>query len=217
MINEVNWIIHEATTVFYSTIKLETVITNQTHKKILQGILGVSFAVFALLRLNIGRLRFSANTTMNNDIAQAHSYAFIIWGFADLIIFILLIKNTLNIGSGEVAGGLLVTLLKSSLPRIMILVINTFVIVILGQLSSPLSTAMNNLNSLAWSIKGAYPILLMFDMHTTKDMLLMKQSKMTGSSEMTSAPAKSFHNSQRSVNVFNPPSYPSTANPSAYV
>ncbi|KAJ2994027.1 hypothetical protein HDV02_001914 [Globomyces sp. JEL0801] len=194
LINEVNWIIHEATTVWYSSVKLSAIITNSMHKKVLNGILFACLAIFALLRLNIGYLRFRDNTTMNPSIATAHSYAFLIWGFADLVIFVLLIQNTISLGSQSV-DGLLGTLFKSSIPRITILVLNTFLIVVLGQLSTPLSVGMNNLNSLAWAIKGTYPIILMFDMHTTKDMLLMTQEKLSNGLTTSMKPRKT-------VNIF---------------
>ncbi|KAI8892671.1 hypothetical protein BC833DRAFT_610986 [Globomyces pollinis-pini] len=198
LINEVNWIIHEASTVLYSSVKLSAIVTNNMHKKILNGILISSLVIFALLRLNIGYLRFRDNVTMNPSIATAHSYAFLIWGFADLIIFALLVQNTINLGS-QAIDGLLGTLLKSSIPRITILVLNTFLIVILGQLPAPLSVGMNNLNSLAWSIKGTYPIILMFDMHTTKDMLLMTQTRLNSSMENTT----NYKSQNKStVNVF---------------
>ncbi|KAI8898792.1 hypothetical protein BC833DRAFT_588389 [Globomyces pollinis-pini] len=164
------------------------------HKKVLNGILVTCLVIFALLRLNIGYLRFRDNTTMNPSIATAHSYAFLIWGFADLVIFVLLIQNTISLGSQSV-DGLLGTLFKSSIPRITILVLNTFLIVVLGQLSTPLSVGMNNLNSLAWAIKGTYPIILMFDMHTTKDMLLMTQEKLSNGLTTSMKPRKT-------VNIF---------------
>ncbi|KAI8899010.1 hypothetical protein BC833DRAFT_587408 [Globomyces pollinis-pini] len=71
---------------------------------------------------------------------------------------------------------LLFALLKSSIPRILILVVNSLIIVVIGQLASP-TPGTRNLNALVWSIKGAYPIILLFDIHTTKDMLMQSKNK----------------------------------------
>ncbi|KAI8898791.1 hypothetical protein BC833DRAFT_588386 [Globomyces pollinis-pini] len=173
-------------------------------KKALHMVLGVCLIIFALLRFNIGRVRFTDNTLNNVAIGKAHSYAFLIWGLTDLIVFGLLIQNTVSIGS-QAVDGILKTLFKSSIPRIMILVINTFIIVILGQIIpyNPSGVSLNNLNNLAWAIKGTYPIILLFDMHTTKDMLMMKQSSLSGSTSQT-YPTRTFNTNHKhsTVNVF---------------
>ncbi|KAJ3098280.1 hypothetical protein HDU96_011146 [Phlyctochytrium bullatum] len=52
--------------------------------------------VFAALRLNIGRLRFTENSLGSPSIATAHSYAFLVWGVADLVILALLVWNVMD-------------------------------------------------------------------------------------------------------------------------
>jgi hypothetical protein len=51
---------------------------------------------FAAFRIEIGILRVYYNTTENAQIAQAHAYAFLWWGVADLTVLTLLIFFTLE-------------------------------------------------------------------------------------------------------------------------
>ncbi|KAI8901438.1 hypothetical protein BC833DRAFT_577723 [Globomyces pollinis-pini] len=188
-INEIMWIIHEASTVYYSFVKLQIAILDPKHKRVLRGILGILFLGFSGCRINIGRLRVMANLTMNTEIAAAHSYAFIFWGLADIVIFGLLAYNIYAQISvvNHSTMHLVVTLLKSSVPRLLVLVVNTLLIVIIGQISDPNSN-IKNLNSLVWAIKGTYPIILLFDIHTTKDMLIHAASNIshrTGQTQQT--------------------------------
>ncbi|KAI8849442.1 hypothetical protein BC829DRAFT_391765 [Chytridium lagenaria] len=93
LFNELNWIVHEATTVYYSFIKTSVIFTSETLRRTFTIIMAVLMVAFAALRFNIGRLRFSNNALGNAAIANAHSYAFLVWGVADLIILFLLVWN----------------------------------------------------------------------------------------------------------------------------
>jgi hypothetical protein len=92
-VNEINWILHEATTVLYSLLKTTAIIRTDGLRRFVYGLMGVSFVIFAALRINIGRLRYDHNTLGDADIAAAHSYAFIVWGLADLFVLIMLLIN----------------------------------------------------------------------------------------------------------------------------
>jgi hypothetical protein len=91
--NEINWILHESTTVLYSLFKTSTVIQKNVFRKLVYGFMGVCFVIFAGLRINIGRLRFERDTLSDPDIAAAHSYAFIVWGISDFFVLGLLSVN----------------------------------------------------------------------------------------------------------------------------
>ncbi|KAJ3317017.1 hypothetical protein HDV06_002207 [Boothiomyces sp. JEL0866] len=179
-INEINWILHESTTVLYSLLKLETILSNKTHKLILRAFMGACFIAFSACRMNIGYHRVQDDTTGNYVIAQAHSYAFIVWGTADLVLFALLIANTIKQCKTNATKGMIIVLFTSSLPRFLFLIINTFIIVVLGQISS-LNEGQANLNSLVWTFKGSYPLVLLFDLITTRDMLIQKAETKGGS------------------------------------
>ncbi|TPX53443.1 hypothetical protein PhCBS80983_g06290 [Powellomyces hirtus] len=169
--NEINWIIHESATVYYSLKKIELVINSENYRKYLRIFMAVLLVGFAGLRINIGRLRVRDNATGNDAISEAHSWAFIIWGIADIIIFVLLIvkmyrdiKDATNVTG---AGDLIMTLLKSSLLRLVIICANTLCIVVMGQLKNKNETA-RGFETFLWMAKGTYPIILLFDILTTQ-------------------------------------------------
>jgi hypothetical protein len=176
-INEINWIVHESTTVLFSLFKLETIFTSDVVKKALRAFMMALLVAFTIFRGMIGYFRVKDNTTMNAAIAQSHSWAFIFWGIADMVIFGLLIQNTVFHMKHSTAAmfSLIGTLFKSYIPRIFILVVNTLAIVILGQFTT-MSTFQSNLNQLAWAIKGTYPLILLIDLQTTRNILMMKSS-----------------------------------------
>ncbi|KAJ3275840.1 hypothetical protein HDV01_006706 [Terramyces sp. JEL0728] len=188
-INEINWILHESTTVLYSMLKLETIVTNNIQKLVLRVFMVACFVAFSACRINIGYHRVKDDTTMNLEIAKAHSYAFIVWGTSDLVLFVLLIFNTINQCRINAAKGMILTLFSSSVPRFLFLIINTFIIVVLGQLTT-MDEGQSNLNSLVWTFKGSYPLVLLFDLITTRDMLIQKiESKQSGSDKKSTATA----------------------------
>ncbi|KAJ3345818.1 hypothetical protein HDU91_007226 [Kappamyces sp. JEL0680] len=145
-LNELNWIIFESSTVAYSILKLDIIILDPRHVLWLHRVMFVLFLGFAAFRIDIGVLRYRFNTTMNEDIAQAHAHAFVWWGVADLIVLVLLMHYTLDY------------------------VKMAILIVIVGQLTAS-SQAVTNLNTWVWTVKGVYPIVLLFDMQTTKTVL----------------------------------------------
>lgn len=171
-LNEVNWIIHEVTTVLYSYMKAEVIIRNEKIKKVVKAVMFLIFLAFSACRINIGALRVFYSVTGNAAISQAHSYAFICWGLADLIVLGLLISNALSLQkTSNVASKQTITvLLTSSIPRIAIIIINTLVIVVIGNIPEPNATT-KNMNTLCWMIKGVYPFVLLIDILMTKESL----------------------------------------------
>jgi hypothetical protein len=162
-LNEICWIFHESSTVFYSLMKLEAVITREKARMIVRGVLGVLFFGFAAFRIQIGVLRVQYNTTGNALIGEAHSNAFIFWGLADLLIFVLLIYNgyiEIKRHPNPQIASLFFVLMQSSLPKLFVIVLNTILIVIVGQIRGPSSQAVSDLNTFIWSVKGTYPVLL---------------------------------------------------------
>ncbi|KAJ3096783.1 hypothetical protein HDU96_000646 [Phlyctochytrium bullatum] len=178
--NELNWTIHEATTVFYSYIKTSVIFTSDALRRgfmYLMIALGVAFAV---LRVNIGRLRFTENQLMSSHIANAHSYAFVVWGVADLVILFLLVWNVMDHIKRRVTAqsrSMIMTLLNSSIPRIAVIFFNTLAIVVVGQLPTPLSPTLANFNNFLWLVKGSYPMILLLDILMTKTMLIRTREK----------------------------------------
>ncbi|KAI8897452.1 hypothetical protein BC833DRAFT_621252 [Globomyces pollinis-pini] len=174
-LNELNWITHETSTVVYSLSKLEVVITEGVYRKYLKYFLLVLWSFYGCARGYIGYLRFVNNTLNNPAIDAAHSYAYLIWGFTDIVIFVLLIISTYRhfTRSKQTTFNLILTLLESSIFRLSIMILNTLMIAILYQVQNPQSLTWVSFSNLGWAIKGAYPFILLIDMHTTKDRLIM--------------------------------------------
>ncbi|KAI8821724.1 uncharacterized protein EV422DRAFT_429647 [Fimicolochytrium jonesii] len=172
--NELNWITNEIATVYYSLCKIEVIITQDTYRRYLRYFMGVLALIFTGFRMNIGILRVRDNVTGNPAISEAHSWAFIIWGIADLLIFFMLVGKTyMDIHDAKQqqnirgAGDLIMTLMKSSLLRLIIICANTLAIVVVGQIKNPTPT-LAGFNQFLWMIKGTYPIILLFDILTTQ-------------------------------------------------
>ncbi|KAJ3318480.1 hypothetical protein HDV06_000459 [Boothiomyces sp. JEL0866] len=156
--NELNWTVFETSCVVYSLVKLETTLTSVKVKR------AVRFAM-----------------------GQAHAYAYIFWFLADLLIFALLIYNTIiHMNNKKKSVSLLMNnLFKSSIPRFMIITINTLCLTIVSFsysevfvdssiVQDPASvTSLQDLSDFLWALKGTYPLILLFDIHTTKSLIMM--------------------------------------------
>ena len=198
LLNEVNWILNESSTVVYSMIKLEAVITSPLVKKTIRFLMGALFIIYAVCRIYIGILRMRFNTTMNPSIESAHSYAFLPWGVADLVLLGLLVQNTVEqVHSNALRQSKAISssILKSSLPRFLIIVITTGGIVVLGQVAQ--NSTIRDISTFFWLLKGTYPLILLFDIQTTKSMLRAAQSSMsttTGNNTNESPPPSANDN-----------------------
>jgi hypothetical protein len=154
VMNELFWIVHESATVYYSMIKLEPIITAPKVRKLLRWAMAACFIGFAACRVMIGVFRLQANSIKNDMIDQTHSAAFLFWGVADLILFGLLVQNTISyLSSPDELRHLVTKLFQSSIPRIFVIIANTLLIVMLTQLR-----VSNTTQALFWAIKGTYPV-----------------------------------------------------------
>ena len=201
--NEINWALNSIGAVLYSLLKLETVIPNPKIKQLVRISVGLSMLGYTIFRIYIGVLRAMYNTPMNTQIEQAHSGAFAFWGIADLIIFGLLIYNVvrhlMDHANYQISKAISTTMLFSSFPRFFVIVFNTFFLIILSQLTSynPTNATYQDLMNLGWMIKGTYPLILLFDIHTTKEMLVNTyRSAVTDASD---APTYSVSYKSRSI------------------
>ncbi|KAJ3193604.1 hypothetical protein HK101_004538 [Irineochytrium annulatum] len=204
LVNEVNWIVHESTTVLYSFIKTAVILTSDAVKRGFQILMLVLFIVFAALRVNIGRLRYSHNTLMDNDIEQAHSYAFVVWGIADLIIMVLLVWNVhehIARSVNQRSSAVLTTLMSSSVPRIAVIFLNTLAIVIIGQLFSTNPTV-RNVNAFIWLVKGAYPAILLLDILLTRSLLQDTRERSSGKQVSPAAGGEGHRNTRNEPNAY---------------
>ncbi|KAI8849441.1 hypothetical protein BC829DRAFT_391759 [Chytridium lagenaria] len=178
LFNEINWIVHEATTVYYSFIKTSVIFTSDILRRTFTIIMAILLVIFAALRVNIGRLRFSNNALGNPAIASAHSYAFLVWGIADLIILFLLVWNvydhvTKRTSSNTESKGMIMTLMNSSIPRISIIFFNILASDCRGRSTPfPVLKTLANFNSFLWLVKGSFPMILLLDILMTKNMLI---------------------------------------------
>ncbi|KAI8607454.1 hypothetical protein BC830DRAFT_1158763 [Chytriomyces sp. MP71] len=174
-LNEINWIVYESSTVLYSYIKTRTAIRNCSFLNVCNMVMIFAFIAFTGARIYIGWLRFTTDTLMDLNISRAHSYAFLVWGASDLVVFGLMMFSTWNqlqTSDGSQTNTSAKVLVKSSIPRISVLCCNTFSIVVVAQLPVPLSPIMAGFNRLIWMVKGTYPSILLLDMLLTKEMLM---------------------------------------------
>ncbi|KAI9325157.1 hypothetical protein DFJ73DRAFT_784452 [Zopfochytrium polystomum] len=175
--NEVNWVLHEGSTVYYSYIKTKVVLKSPRQEKYLNAFIFALFVAFTGFRLNIGWLRFRDNDLMNNDIRLAHTWAFLVWAVADLVLMVLLVMNAIEFlgrkREGEQEGNfVVVTLLNSSIPRFAVIFVNTILICILNILDTHFpSTRLSNIGKFAWMVRGTYSILLLLDILMTRFLL----------------------------------------------
>jgi hypothetical protein len=134
-INEIFWTLHESSTVYYSLLKLEPIITNPVVRRVLRGILVLCLVGYSAFRILIGVYRIQANAIRNDLINWAHSFAFLCLGIADLILFGLLVQNTTKYlhCDSEQLHVLINKLFQSSIPRICIIILNTFLLVLYSQ------------------------------------------------------------------------------------
>lgn len=177
--NELFWFVNECTTVLYVYYKLEVVISSKTTKRILLCTLAVIGLVFGCLRANIGVQRIKEDKIGSHNIRMAHSYAFLAWGAANLILANVIGYSVLIlIRSAEKTKSIIFILLKSSMPILFTLVVNTLLIVIISQIHLPKSNAAAHTNAVLWAIKGAYPILLFFDISSSAAMLIQEIEEM---------------------------------------
>jgi len=189
--NEINWILHESTVVLYSYWKTMIVVDGNRIgsrvKNIFNAIMILIFAVFAALRINIGRLRFGHNTLGDQDISDAHSYAFLAWGAADLIIIGLLVWNVIDYvkTSGANTTAIVKAILTSSIPRITIIFLNTIAIVVVGQIHST-DAHLGAFNQFLWLVKGTYPTIMLVDVLMTKEALIQVKNTQVQSSHHSS-------------------------------
>ncbi|KAI9337711.1 hypothetical protein DFJ73DRAFT_950670 [Zopfochytrium polystomum] len=199
--NEVNWILHESMTVYYSYIKTKVVIRSPHIDSLLHKALCLLFLFFAGARLNIGRLRYSANLLSDPDIELAHNFAFLIWGLADLVLMVLLVLNVLDYAAGRSRSRsrqsrqhrpttaatttttlqqgefVLKTLLNSSIPRFAVIFANTLLICLVNFVAHYADHAaigyltLQNVSKFAWMVKGSYTTLLLLDILMTRFLL----------------------------------------------
>ncbi|KAI8892674.1 hypothetical protein BC833DRAFT_610992 [Globomyces pollinis-pini] len=192
LVNEANWIVYETSTVVYIMMKLQSVLSHIGVKRILNSTLVILLLLYSIARFNIGRIRFMENNLHSSKIITAQSYAFIVWGFVYLTLFALLIKNAIAIAKqiNDRRDGIK-TILKSSLPRLTIIVLNTLLIVIFGQLITYLNPPIQRItdtNSLLMAIKSSYPLIILFDIHSTNSLLLMKSTGQGSSQSRSDIP-----------------------------
>ncbi|KAJ3110256.1 hypothetical protein HDU96_006759 [Phlyctochytrium bullatum] len=124
--NELFWITHESTTVVYSLVKTRTIIRNPQVSKSINALMLFLFLVFVGLRTHIGVLRYTNNTLNDRAIALAHSYAFLVWGVAEIVILVLLVWNVVDAAAGwakrDIAGfNNFLWLVKGAYPTILLL------------------------------------------------------------------------------------------------
>ena len=180
----------ESATVLYSYIKLEIVLTSRVYRNYLKAFLIVCFLGFAAGRVWEGLVIyndqiFQTITQSNISAARAQSFSAAFWVAADIAILVLLLFYTIEyLQSGGLVSVLIGKLFQSSIPRLFIIILVTFGLLIVGLLDEDLKQNNENVkNVTSWlnALKCTFPLILLFDMLTTKD-LLLQDSEITSTS-----------------------------------
>ncbi|KAI8892203.1 hypothetical protein BC833DRAFT_612388 [Globomyces pollinis-pini] len=173
-INEIFWIIHEITTVMYSLFKVE-ILLNQERKRMVRYMMFGLSILYTITRFILGYVRFEEDTLVGTRINQIQSYSYLIWLLADLLLLILLSYSIyLHMNSThQKTWEMIVTLSYSSIPRLLIIMLTTLMIVFLCQSPGSLDS---DVLRLAWAIKSGFPFILLLDIHITKDLLIQHTS-----------------------------------------
>ncbi|KAI9320348.1 hypothetical protein DFJ73DRAFT_803268 [Zopfochytrium polystomum] len=204
LFNEINWIPHESTVILYSYIKTRIVLRNKTIENVVNYFLIAMFIFYVGCRINIGRLRYQHNILMDEDIALAHNYVYIIWILADAVLMVLLFWNVIDHlqKSNALATqttSVVKTLLNSSLPRFSVILFNTAVIAVLNfvmrnpNLDAGTTLTLKNFSKFTSMVKGAYPTLLLLDILMTRFLLYAKQSEHTSDASTSQRTASNAH------------------------
>ncbi|KAI9324718.1 hypothetical protein DFJ73DRAFT_966177 [Zopfochytrium polystomum] len=176
-VNEVNWAVHNSAAVLYSYYKTSVILRSVAVQRTVRFLLSALLLAYLTTRGNIAWLRVEANQLWNDDIHLAHTFAFAIWGIADVGLMILLVLCVLDyVGDGgnrQKNGVFMVkTLLQSSIPRFAVIFINTLMLSIESLLAKVAdSPRLEAAGLVAGMIKGTYPILLLLDILTTRFLL----------------------------------------------
>ncbi|KAJ3332777.1 hypothetical protein HDU76_013104 [Blyttiomyces sp. JEL0837] len=155
-------------------------------KRICDVVMICLFFAFFAFRINIARLNLS--NAPQSQVRFATAFAFAIWGVADLIVLGLLVWNVIDHvqkSKDELRSNVMRTLLKSSVPRMAIIFLNTLSFVIVSFIT-PQSETVQNINQFNFMVKGAYPLILLLDILMTKSMLIDLRDKASGGSQMAS-------------------------------
>ncbi|KAI9349319.1 hypothetical protein DFJ73DRAFT_760680 [Zopfochytrium polystomum] len=188
LLNETNWIAHEAAVVAYSYIKTSIVLRSPRVRAAVNYFLAATFVLFVALRINIGRLRFQNNNPNGTDVTAAHSPVFALWLAADAVLMYLLARNVHDhiqkkIFADASSYAVVRTLLSSSLPRFAVIFVNNAAIALLHfvalapNLGTQGTLTVSNFSKFASTVKGTYPVLLLLDILMTRFLLYANQSE----------------------------------------
>ncbi|KAJ3122465.1 hypothetical protein HK098_002803 [Nowakowskiella sp. JEL0407] len=180
-VNELFWFLNETSIVLYSFFKVETV-TSVTMGKVPKLVLRCIMAVFVVgylpLRIYIGYLRTSHHTTWDVDIGYAHGFAFTSWAFVELVIMGMLFQAAFYAKKEtQSASQIIGTIFSSSILRLMIISLNQIAIAIVTRI--PTNPSLGVFENCLWLIRGVYPMILMFDILSTRS-LLFERAGSTG-------------------------------------
>ncbi|KAJ3281107.1 hypothetical protein HDU76_009012 [Blyttiomyces sp. JEL0837] len=163
--------IFESSTVLYSYIKTSLFISHKRLKQFIDVIMVLLFFAFLGFRINVARLGLTGAS--DSTVSYWTGYAFAVWGTADMIVLILLMCNVVELirTSNTRTWAVFSTVLKSSVPRMLIIFLNTLSLVAVSFIQ-PQSEAVAELNQFNFMVKGTYPLILLVDILLTRGMLL---------------------------------------------
>ncbi|KAJ1557729.1 hypothetical protein HK096_005670, partial [Nowakowskiella sp. JEL0078] len=182
-VNEIFWYLNETTTVLYAFVKLETITTTTLPLKVtqlLRVVIGIWLIAYMPLRGYIGYLRASHHAKWDNDIAVAHSFAFISWGLVEFVIFGMLmqaITYTYLYDSTKHVTSIIVRVLSSSVLRLFIISVNQIFIAIISRFQIEKFTSLSVFDLAIWLIRGIYPMILLMDVLSTQNLLFNSSEK----------------------------------------
>ncbi|KAJ1567002.1 hypothetical protein HK405_007569 [Cladochytrium tenue] len=187
LVNELFWIPNELSVVMYSYIKTRIVLRDRRVERGATWFLYILGVVYAVGRVNIGRMRMNKGLLFDADIASGYNYVYILWAVADLVLMVLLAMNVVSHVHesqelGRQSARVVTTLLKSSIPRFAVIFFNTLLLSLLnivvasGGVSAQTQLTVSSYTMFAVATIGAYPMLLLVDVLMTRFLLYAPKS-----------------------------------------
>ncbi|KAJ1547297.1 hypothetical protein HK405_006221 [Cladochytrium tenue] len=166
LVNELFWIPNELSVVMYSYIKTRIVLRDRRVERGATWFLYILGVVYAIGRVNIGRMRMNKGLLFDADIASGYNYVYILWAVADLVLMVLLAMNVVSHVHESQELGRVLSLLN--------------IVVASGRVSAQTQLTVSSYTMFAVATIGAYPMLLLVDVLMTRFLLYAPKTDSSG-------------------------------------
>ncbi|KAI8914361.1 hypothetical protein EDD86DRAFT_85457 [Gorgonomyces haynaldii] len=163
IVNELFWIINQATLVFYAFEKLHPVLGRQKHQKYIVFAMAGFLIGFSATRIAEGATRFQFNTMYNPDVNIVEAFANVFVALGECMILYLLFAHTqvlYQLRKRDQVVHFPTLILKSFVPRLAFIALLKILLCVVSFLPSRPA----NLLEMILMLEAFYPIVLFYDM-----------------------------------------------------